>query len=210
VDDGLDREQAPLLKATIAISDGQAVDWGDVQKKAPGGDEVVVVEELKAVESIARFFMGCHADDAMVGQRLSHYTILEKIGAGGMGEVYRARDEHLPRDVAIKSLPGPVTTRPRNRPPGGRDPRGWASLTTIHDFDTEAASTSCDGTEGATLAAVAYRPLPADEVVRIGRSPPPSGSPPARRRAPRPCRNIRLTRTGGQVLDSGGCAATSR
>ena len=44
--------------------------------------------------------------------RLGIYDVLSLIGSGGMGEVYRARDSRLGRDVAIKILPAAMTSRP--------------------------------------------------------------------------------------------------
>jgi len=50
----------------------------------------------------------------MLGQVLGHYSVIEKIGAGGMGEVYRAHDQYLSRDVAIKVVPE-IFSRDRDR-----------------------------------------------------------------------------------------------
>ena len=62
------------------------------------------------------------------GTTLSHYKVLEKIGQGGMGEVYRAEDTNLSREVAIKVLPEQFTQDPQRLARFEREAKLLASL----------------------------------------------------------------------------------
>jgi serine/threonine protein kinase len=77
----------------------------------------------------------------VVGQTLSHYRILEQIGAGGMGIVYRAHDERLDRDVALKVLPpGALAERDRKRfrkEALALSRLNHPNIATVYDFDTQ-------------------------------------------------------------------------
>ena len=78
----------------------------------------------------------------MMGERLSHYRLLEKIGTGGMGEVYCARDERLERDVAIKMLPPPLVADADARRRLRNEARALSQLNhpniaTVFDLDSD-------------------------------------------------------------------------
>ncbi len=110
------------------------------------------------------------------GTRLGPYEVLSPLGAGGMGEVYLARDNRLGRDVAVKILPDHLTEKPEARQRFEREARAISSLQhphicTLYDIGHQ------DGTdflvmeylEGETLAKRLERgPLATAELLRIG------------------------------------------
>ena len=114
--------------------------------------------------------------DSLVGQTLGHYRIAEKIGTGGMGEVYRAHDEHLDRDVAIKVLPPGTLADESARKRFRKEALilsqlNHPNIATVHDFDTQEGVDFLvmEYIPGITLSEkVAARPLPETEVLRLG------------------------------------------
>jgi len=79
----------------------------------------------------------------MIGRTISHYVVLEQIGAGGMGVVYRAHDERLDRDVALKVLSPELSGDQEFLARFRREARTLSKLNhpnvaTVHDFDTAA------------------------------------------------------------------------
>jgi serine/threonine protein kinase len=75
----------------------------------------------------------------MTGRRILHYDVLEKLGEGGMGEVYKARDTHLDRFVAIKVLPPEKVADPERRRRFVQEARAASALNhpniiTVHDI----------------------------------------------------------------------------
>src|SRR5713226_7276853 len=110
------------------------------------------------------------------GTKLGPYEIIAPAGAGGMGEVYRARDTRLDRTVAIKILPSYLSERPESKQRFEREARAISSLQhpnicTLYDIGSQEGTDYLvmEYLEGETLAERLVKgPLPAEQVLSYG------------------------------------------
>ena len=124
------RSEDELLESLgLNVSDGEDPGWENVEASIEGDDHRRVVHDLRSVSKIAEYYRRVREESDPTsggrasgsgpglppGARWGHLEILGQIGSGSFGEVYRARDTHLDREVALKIL-RPVAPEDRDLP----------------------------------------------------------------------------------------------
>jgi eukaryotic-like serine/threonine-protein kinase len=167
------RERRAFLEASCAGDEELRREVESLLEREPGMDKFL----NSRARAVMLHNMAGESPASMIGRRLGAYHIVGHLGAGGMGDVYRARDTKLGRDVAIKVLPTIFAADPERLARFEREARALAALNHPHIAALYGVEESegvralvLELVEGPTLAErLASGPLPIKEALVIAR-----------------------------------------